>query len=62
MLVAYDDGGFKITDIPLEQTPFPQHFTETLLLAEKILAWAEERRPEVNWIIASSGPYSVRSG
>jgi hypothetical protein len=61
MLVAYDDGGFKITDIPPEQTPFPAHFTETLLLATKLQEWAKERQPGTRWIIVGSGPYSVRS-
>jgi hypothetical protein len=59
MLAAYDDGGFKITDILPEEIPFPQHSTQTLLLAEKILARAEERRPEVHWVVIGTGPYST---
>ena len=60
MLMAYDDHGFTIKDIPAEDSrtganPI-QHFSK----AKDILEWAENERPTVHWIIEGKGPFRVR--
>jgi len=59
MLVAYDDCGFTIKDIPMEETRVPLHPIESRSDAARILAEAIRRRQDVRWVIKGTGPYGV---
>jgi hypothetical protein len=57
--MAYDDGGFKIKDVPRDETilRFP---VENQAQAALILEWAQKQRvPDVQWGIVGDGPYGV---
>jgi len=60
MLMAYEDCGFKIKDIPTEETRVPLHPIENLADAQRILAEAQRQRPDIQWAIKGTGPYGVR--
>jgi len=60
MLVAYEQHGLQIKEIPEEDIkvflhPIASH-TETL----RILAEAARQRPDVRWVIVGLGPWGVR--
>ncbi len=59
MLMAYDDCGFTIKDVPMEETRVPLRPIENLSDAERILAEAKRQRPDVHWVIKGAGPYGV---
>lgn len=49
MLTAYKEiGGFKIADVPMDETRVPQHPIENRVMARQILAWAKDQRPDAN--------------
>jgi hypothetical protein len=62
MLMAYDDLGYTIKDIPTDDQRVVLFPIESLSKAKKILAWARKERPEVHWMIESKGqgPFRVR--
>jgi hypothetical protein len=60
MLMAYDDMGFKIKDFPTQERRVPNFPIDTLDKAKEIKTWASSERPEINWQIVGTGPYSVR--
>ena len=60
MLVAYENHGLQIKEIPEEDIrvflhPISSH-AETL----RILADAARQRPDVRWVIVGVGPWGVR--
>jgi hypothetical protein len=59
MLMAYDDCGFKVKDVPTEETRLPIHPIENLSDAKRILSEAQKQRPDVRWQIRGTGPYGV---
>ena len=59
MLMAYEDCGFKIKDVPLEETRVPLLPMESRSEAERILSEAKRQRPDVRWAIEGTGPYGV---
>jgi hypothetical protein len=59
MLVAYEDLGFKIADIPPDDPRVPSRSIDTHANAEKVLAWAKVERPEITWRIVGDGPFGV---
>lgn len=59
MLMAYDDGGLKIKDIPADDTRVPRYPIEKLSTAIWILREARTRRPDMEWTISGKGPYRV---
>lgn len=59
VLMAYEDLGFKIKDIPTDDPRIPQYPIDSLSRAEEIMAWARKERPTVRWAIKGSGPYGV---
>jgi hypothetical protein len=60
MLMAYEDLGFQIKDIPLEDPRVPPFPIETRADAAKILEKAKSQRPEILWMLEGNGPYRVR--
>ena len=59
MLMAYEDLGFTIKDIPTDDPRVPVYPIENLSRAKEILAWAETERPAVRWVIEGNGPFRV---
>jgi len=59
MLMAYDDGGFKIKDVPMEAARVPLCSIDDRSAAEQILVWAHEHRPGTQWVIVGDGPFGV---
>jgi hypothetical protein len=59
MLMAYEDLGFKIKDIPMEEARVPLCPIDGHAAAVRILEKAKIERPEVSWVIVGSGPYGV---
>lgn len=63
MLMAYEDLGFQIKDIPTDDPRVPSHPIEKLPTAKRILAQAKTERPDLNWKIEGKGkkkgPYRV---
>jgi hypothetical protein len=51
MLMAYDDLGFTIKDIPTDDQRVGLYPIDDLSQAKKILAWAQKERLDVHWII-----------
>jgi hypothetical protein len=56
MPMAYDDGGFKIKDVPTDETillfPIENHAQAAL-----VLEWVQKQRvSEVQWGIVGEGP------
>ncbi len=60
MLMAYDDHGFTIKDIPTDDTRVRSYPIDDLSQAKQILARAKKERPEVRWTIEAKGPFRVR--
>lgn len=59
MLMAYEDCGIKVKDIPTEETRIPVHPIDSLSEAQRILAMAKKQRPDIQWAITGAGPYGV---
>lgn len=59
MLVAYEDSGLKIKDIPLDDTRVGPESIANLDDAIRIRDEAVARRPEVRWNIVGEGPWVV---
>jgi hypothetical protein len=59
MLMAYEDLGFKIKDIPADDPRVPLYPIESLSSAEEIMVWARTEHPTVRWVIEGKGPYRV---
>lgn len=57
--MAYEDCGFKIKDVPTEEIRVPLYPIGNLADAQRILAEAQRRRPEIQWAIKGIGPYGV---
>jgi hypothetical protein len=60
MLMAYEDLGFQIKDIPLEDPRVPLFPIEKRSDAVTILKKAKSQRPEILWVLEGDGPYRVR--
>jgi len=60
MLIAYEDRGFHIDEIPTGDIGIFLHRVESFDEAKRILAEARKRRPEVQWLIVGTGPWGVR--
>ena len=60
MLMAYDDCGFKIKNIPTDDTRVGPNPIEDLSKAQEILEWAKHERPTVKWTLEGKGPFRVR--
>jgi hypothetical protein len=60
MLVAYEDRGLQIKDIPAKEITVFQHPFASHTEALRILAEAEKQRPDVHWVIVGLGPWGVR--
>jgi hypothetical protein len=62
MLMAFDDGGFKIKDVPMDDTRIPRLPIESQAQAVVILKWARDQQvPDVQWAIVGNGPYGVHA-
>jgi hypothetical protein len=61
MLMAHDDGGFTIKDIPSDDARVGESPIRELSAAMKILGWAKKIAPKVNWQLEGKGPYRVRA-
>jgi len=59
MLMAYEDLGFTIKDIPTDDPRVPAYPIESLSSAQEIIVWARAERPTVRWVIEGKGPYRV---
>jgi hypothetical protein len=59
MLVAYEDLGLKIKDIPGDDTRVGPHPIATYEDAVRIRDEAVAERPEVRWEIVGKGPWGV---
>jgi hypothetical protein len=60
MLMAFDDGGFKIKDVPTDDPTIPLFPIESHAQAGVILEWAGKQLiPDVQWAIVGEGPYGV---
>jgi hypothetical protein len=59
MLMAYEDGGLRIKDIPMEETRVPLYPIESRSDAERILEEAKRQRPDLRWAIKGTGPYGI---
>jgi hypothetical protein len=57
--MAYDDGGLKIRDYPMEEARVHWHSIQDRESAERILAWAKTERPDIVWVIIGNGPFGV---
>jgi hypothetical protein len=60
MLIAYEDRGFHIDEIPAGDIGVFLHPVESFDEAKRILAEAFKRRPDVGWLIVGTGPWGVR--
>jgi hypothetical protein len=60
MLVAYEDRGLHIEEIPPGDVGVFLHQIESLDEAKRILAEAIKQRPDVEWLIVGTGPWGVR--
>lgn len=60
MLVAYDDKGLQIEEIPDDEIKIFAHQIASHDEALRILAEAEKQRPDVHWLIVKTGPWGVR--
>jgi hypothetical protein len=61
MLMAYDDCGYTIKDVPGGDDSRPgANPIDNLSAAMKILAWAKKISPKANWVLEGKGPYRVR--
>lgn len=60
MLMAYEDGGFKINDATTEDARVDPYPIGSLGKAKQILAWAKKERPAAQWILEGKGPFRVR--
>ena len=60
MLVAYEDKGIRIEEIPLEDIKVFLHHVDTQDEAKRILAEATKLRPDVQWLVVGIGPWGVR--
>jgi hypothetical protein len=62
MLMAIDDGGFKIKDVPTDDPSIPLFPIESHDQAVLILEWAKQQPvPDVQWGIVGEGPYGVHA-
>jgi len=59
MLVAYEDSGLKIKDIPLDEARVGPKPIATPEDALRIRDQAVAQRPEVRWNIVGEGPWGV---
>lgn len=59
MLVAYEDPGLKIEEIPLDDSQVGPKPIATLEAAARIRDEAADERPEVRWDIVGAGPWGV---
>jgi hypothetical protein len=60
MLMAFDDGGFTIKDVPTDDPTIPLFPIESHAQAGVILEWAGKQQiPDVQWAIVGEGPYGV---
>lgn len=59
MWMAYEDLQFVIKDIPLQETRAPLYPISNHSDAQRILAEAQKRRPDIQWEIKGTGPYGV---
>ena len=60
MLIAYEDRGLQIEEIPAEAIITFEHGVAVHDEALRILAEATKRRPDVQWLIVGLGPWGVR--
>ena len=60
MLVAYEDKGIHIKEIPVEDIKVFLHHVDNQDEAKRILAEAEKLRPDVQWLVVGNGPWGVR--
>ncbi len=60
MLMAYEDGGFKIKDTTTEDARVDPYPIGSLDKAKQILARANMERPAAQWILEGTGPFRVR--
>lgn len=60
-MMAHDDGGFTIKDIPSDDARVGASSIRELSAAIKILAWAKKIAPKVDWLLEGKGPYRVRA-
>jgi hypothetical protein len=60
MLVAYEDRGLRIEEIPPEEIMTFEHPVADHDEALRILAEAVKQRPDVQWLIVGLGPWGVR--
>ena len=60
MLMAYDDGGYTIKDVPGDDARVGPNPIPDLSAAKKILAWAQKIAPKVKWVLEGEGPCRVR--
>jgi hypothetical protein len=60
MLVAYEAQGLHVDELPTENIKLFLHQIGTHDEAQRILAEAVERRPDVQWFIVGKGPWGVR--
>jgi len=60
MLVAYEDRGLQIEEIPPEEIMTFEHPVADHDEALRILAEATKQRPDVQWLIVGLRPWGVR--
>lgn len=60
MLVAFDDHGLRVEEIPAQEIMMFQHPIADHEEARRILDEAKKQHPEVQWVIVGSGPWGVR--
>jgi hypothetical protein len=60
MLVAYEDRGVQIKEIPPEEIMTFEHPVAGHDEVVRILAEAVKQRPDVQWVIVGLGPWGVR--
>jgi hypothetical protein len=60
MLVAYEDRGLQIKEIPSSEIKIFRHPIASHAEAIQILDEAAKLRPDVHWVIVGLGPWGVR--
>ena len=60
MLVAYEDRGLQIKEIPASEIIVFKHPIANHAEALRILDEAAKLRPDVHWVIVGLGPWGVR--
>ena len=60
MLMAYEDQGLQIREIPPEEIMKFHHPVATYAESRRILDEAAKQRPDVHWVIVGTGPWGVR--